>query len=92
MRIALVLTPLSDANLRLAPIARERSHALAEAGVDAGAYLLLTLHREANVRADAFRVNLLHGGDGNDWDLNRRFSGRLTFGRRFHRTEGNQKY
>jgi UDP-GlcNAc3NAcA epimerase len=37
----------------LAPIARERSQALAEAGVEAGAYLLLTLHREANVRADA---------------------------------------
>jgi UDP-GlcNAc3NAcA epimerase len=42
-----------DANHRLAPIARERSPALAEAGVEAGAYLLLTLHREANVRADA---------------------------------------
>jgi UDP-GlcNAc3NAcA epimerase len=42
-----------DANLRLAPIARERSQALAEAGVEPGAYLLLTLHREANVRADA---------------------------------------
>ena len=42
-----------DANLRLAPIARERSQALSDAGVEAGAYLLLTLHREANVRADA---------------------------------------
>jgi UDP-GlcNAc3NAcA epimerase len=42
-----------DANQRLAPIARERSHALAEAGVDAGAYALVTLHREANVREPA---------------------------------------
>jgi UDP-GlcNAc3NAcA epimerase len=39
-----------DANLRLAPIARERSRALAEAGVEPGGYLLATVHREANVR------------------------------------------
>jgi UDP-N-acetylglucosamine 2-epimerase len=39
-----------DANLRLAPIARERSRALGHAGVEPGGYLLLTLHREANVR------------------------------------------
>jgi UDP-GlcNAc3NAcA epimerase len=38
-----------DANRRFAPIARERSSALAEAAVERGAYLLLTLHREANV-------------------------------------------
>jgi UDP-GlcNAc3NAcA epimerase len=51
-----------DANLRLAPIARERSTALADAGVEPGAYVLVTLHREANVRvptlsriADALR-------------------------------------
>jgi UDP-GlcNAc3NAcA epimerase len=42
-----------DANLRLAPIARERSQALTEAGVQPGAYLLLTVHREANVHASA---------------------------------------
>jgi UDP-GlcNAc3NAcA epimerase len=42
-----------DANLRLAPIARERSQALAELGVEPGRYLVLTLHREANTRADA---------------------------------------
>jgi UDP-N-acetylglucosamine 2-epimerase len=41
-----------DANLRLAPLARERSRALTEAGVGAGEYLLLTLHREANVGGD----------------------------------------
>ena len=38
-----------DANLRLAPIARERSEALARNGVEPGRYLVLTLHREANV-------------------------------------------
>ena len=37
-----------DANLRLAPLARERSRALADAGVEPGRYLLLTLHRPAN--------------------------------------------
>jgi UDP-N-acetylglucosamine 2-epimerase len=38
-----------DASLRLAPLARERSAALREAGVERGGYLLLTLHREANM-------------------------------------------
>jgi UDP-N-acetylglucosamine 2-epimerase len=42
-----------DANLRLAPIARERSRALAEAGVEPGGYVLVTVHREANVRDPA---------------------------------------
>ena len=42
-----------DANLRLAPIARERSQALEVAGVEPGRYLLVTVHREANVRAPA---------------------------------------
>ncbi len=41
-----------DANLRLAPLAQERSQALAGAGVEPGSYLLLTLHREANVRPE----------------------------------------
>jgi UDP-GlcNAc3NAcA epimerase len=39
-----------DANLRLAPIARQRSRALGEAGVEPGGYALATVHREANVR------------------------------------------
>ena len=39
-----------DANLHLAPLARERSQALARAEVEPGRYLLLTLHREANVQ------------------------------------------
>ncbi|HEX2046012.1 MAG TPA: UDP-N-acetylglucosamine 2-epimerase (non-hydrolyzing) [Gaiellaceae bacterium] len=42
-----------DANRRLAPIARERSRALSEAGVEPGAYVVLTLHREANTRPEA---------------------------------------
>ncbi len=39
-----------DANLRLAPIARQRSQALELDGVEAGAYALTTVHREANTR------------------------------------------
>jgi UDP-N-acetylglucosamine 2-epimerase len=38
-----------DANRRLAPLARSRSHALEQADVEPGRYLLLTLHRPANV-------------------------------------------
>jgi UDP-GlcNAc3NAcA epimerase len=42
-----------DANLRLAPIARERSQALELAGVETGSYALATIHREANTRQPA---------------------------------------
>jgi UDP-GlcNAc3NAcA epimerase len=42
-----------DANLRLAPIARGRSRALALAGVEAGGFVLATVHREANVHEPA---------------------------------------
>ena len=42
-----------DANLRLAAIARERSRALEEWGIEPGAYVLATLHREANARQPA---------------------------------------
>jgi UDP-GlcNAc3NAcA epimerase len=42
-----------DANLRLAPRARERSRALADAGVEPGGYVLVTLHRETNVRPES---------------------------------------
>jgi UDP-GlcNAc3NAcA epimerase len=42
-----------DANLRLAPIARERSRALADAGVEPEGYLVLTLHRAANTEPEA---------------------------------------
>jgi UDP-GlcNAc3NAcA epimerase len=47
--VHLVGDVMYDANLRLAPLARERSTALAAAGVEPGRYLVLTLHREANV-------------------------------------------
>jgi UDP-GlcNAc3NAcA epimerase len=39
-----------DANLRLAPIARQRSQALELDGVEAGGYVLVTVHREANTK------------------------------------------
>jgi UDP-N-acetylglucosamine 2-epimerase len=42
-----------DANLRLAPIARQRSEALEELAVGPGGYTLVTVHREANVRDPA---------------------------------------
>jgi UDP-GlcNAc3NAcA epimerase len=42
-----------DANLRLAPIARERSRALEELAVAPGRYALATVHREANVHEPA---------------------------------------
>jgi UDP-GlcNAc3NAcA epimerase len=42
-----------DANLRLAPIARQLSQALEIIGVKPGGYALVTVHRESNVRAPA---------------------------------------
>jgi UDP-N-acetylglucosamine 2-epimerase len=42
-----------DANLRLAPIARERSRALADAGVQPGEYVLATIHRPVNTRKES---------------------------------------
>ena len=44
---------MHDANVKLAPIARDRSRALAAAGVAPGRYVLLTLHRPTNVRREA---------------------------------------
>jgi UDP-GlcNAc3NAcA epimerase len=44
-----------DASVRLAPIARERSGVLRDTRVDPGGYVLLTLHREANARAESLR-------------------------------------
>jgi UDP-N-acetylglucosamine 2-epimerase len=41
---------MMDASARLTPLARERSNALVAAGVEPGSYLLLTFHREANVK------------------------------------------
>jgi UDP-GlcNAc3NAcA epimerase len=41
---------MADACFRLAPIARERSHVLDELGLGQGAYVVATIHREANVQ------------------------------------------
>jgi UDP-GlcNAc3NAcA epimerase len=41
---------MADACFKLTPVARKRSHALEELGLEPGRYLLLTLHREANAR------------------------------------------
>jgi UDP-N-acetylglucosamine 2-epimerase len=46
--VHLVGDVMYDAAVRLAPIARDRSDALARNGVEPGGYLVLTLHREAN--------------------------------------------
>jgi UDP-GlcNAc3NAcA epimerase len=46
---------MADACFRLAPIARERSAALANLGVEPGRYLLVTVHREANVQPERLR-------------------------------------
>jgi UDP-GlcNAc3NAcA epimerase len=40
---------MADACFRLTPVARQRSRILEEAGLEPGRYLLLTIHREANV-------------------------------------------
>ncbi|HLX21060.1 MAG TPA: UDP-N-acetylglucosamine 2-epimerase, partial [Gaiellaceae bacterium] len=40
---------MMDANLRFAPIARERSQVLERLGLEPGRYVVATLHREANV-------------------------------------------
>jgi UDP-GlcNAc3NAcA epimerase len=49
-RAVVVGDVMADACFRLTPVARERSRALDELGVEPGQYLLLTLHREANTR------------------------------------------
>jgi len=48
-RVAVVGDVMADANLRLAPLARERSTILDTAQLTPGAYVVATLHREANV-------------------------------------------
>ncbi len=47
-RVEVVGDVMMDANLRLAPIARERSSILERLGLEPGAYVVVTLHREAN--------------------------------------------
>jgi UDP-N-acetylglucosamine 2-epimerase len=46
---------MADANRLFGPIARRRSHALERLGVEPGRYLLVTVHREANVRPERLR-------------------------------------
>src|SRR5215213_6222036 len=48
-RVELVGDAMADVTLRFAPIARERSTALADHGVRPGAYVLITSHRAGNV-------------------------------------------
>jgi UDP-GlcNAc3NAcA epimerase len=48
-RVDVVGDVMADANFRLAPLARERSTILNTAEVTPGAYVVATLHREANV-------------------------------------------
>jgi UDP-GlcNAc3NAcA epimerase len=51
-RIEVVGDVMADAAVRFAPIARERSRILQELGLEAGRYVVATIHREANVRPD----------------------------------------
>ena len=51
-RIDVVGDVMADANMRLAPLARERSRILKELGLEAGDYAVATVHREANVQPD----------------------------------------
>jgi UDP-N-acetylglucosamine 2-epimerase len=51
-RIDVVGDVMADACFALAPIARERSSILAEHGLEPGAYVVATIHREANVRPE----------------------------------------
>jgi UDP-GlcNAc3NAcA epimerase len=51
-RIAVVGDVMADANMRLAPLARERSSVLERLELEPGAYAVATVHREANVRPE----------------------------------------
>ncbi len=59
-RIEVVGDVMADACFRLAPIARERSSILERLGLEPGGYVLVTLHREANVAQPRLR-RLLEG-------------------------------
>jgi UDP-N-acetylglucosamine 2-epimerase len=59
-RVEVVGDVMADASVKLAPIARERSHVLEELGVEPGRYVVATVHREANVRPD--RLARILGG------------------------------
>ncbi|MFL5971111.1 MAG: non-hydrolyzing UDP-N-acetylglucosamine 2-epimerase [Gaiellaceae bacterium] len=64
-RIDVVGDVMADANMRLAPLARERSRILEELGVEAGDYAVATVHREANVQPDRL-ARILEGLSGLD--------------------------
>ena len=51
-RIEVVGDVMADACFRLAPIARERSDVLGRLGLEPAAYVVATIHREANVRPE----------------------------------------
>jgi UDP-N-acetylglucosamine 2-epimerase len=51
-RIDVVGDVMADANMRLAPVARERSRILAELELQPRSYAVATVHREANVRPE----------------------------------------
>jgi UDP-GlcNAc3NAcA epimerase len=51
-QIEVVGDVMADATLEFAPIARERSDILERLGVEAGDYVVATIHREANVRPE----------------------------------------
>jgi UDP-N-acetylglucosamine 2-epimerase len=51
-RIDVVGDVMADANMRLAPLARERSGILEQLGVEPRGYAVATVHREANVRPE----------------------------------------
>jgi UDP-N-acetylglucosamine 2-epimerase len=51
-RIEVVGDVMADANLRLAPLARERSCILVELALEPASYAVVTIHREANVRPE----------------------------------------
>jgi len=51
-RIAVVGDVMADANMRLAPVARQRSGILDDLGLEPGRFAVATVHREANVRPE----------------------------------------
>ena len=59
---------MADANRLFAPIARARSRVLDRLGLEPGAYAVVTLHREANLRSDRL-VRIVQGLDAIDQPL-----------------------
>jgi UDP-GlcNAc3NAcA epimerase len=64
-RIEVVGDVMADACFRFAPIARERSQALARFGLSPRGYVLVTVHREANVQPDRL-ARIVEGLNGID--------------------------